>query len=194
MADPSQAGRDAELSRLMAAAQAGDGAAYAALLRACHPLIERIARGKGVPHDRIDDVVQDTLLAIHRARQTYDPARPFLPWLRAIAQRRATDSFRNHHRRQSREINAPVAYDSHPDPGAGPDQRLGHAQQAARLAAAVATLPDRQREAMEHLARQEFTLAEAAARTGRTAGALKVSLHRALASLRVTLAKEDGHS
>ncbi len=190
----SASAQDARLSSLMAAAQDGDKAAYAALLRACQPVIERVARGKGVPFDRVDDVVQEVLLAVHRARHTYDPARPFLPWLRVIAQRRATDSFRAQSRQYAREVSEPTFYEAHPDPATPADLVLGQAQQAARLAAAVEALPNRQREAMESLGRRDLTLAQAAARTGRTPGALKVSLHRALRSLRDSFTKEDGHS
>ena len=160
--------------------------------RACRS--SRASRGAwGVAPDRMDDVVQEVLLAVHRARRTYDPARPFLPWLRVIAQRRSADSFRVQSRRHAWEVSEPLSYEAHPDPAAPADQVLGQAEQEARLAVAVAVLPDRQREAMEHLARQDLTLAEAAARTGRTTGALKVSLHRALSSLRKTFARGDGH-
>ena len=79
-------------SELMAAAQAGDSAAYATLLRECVPLIKLTAHQQGVPADRLDDVVQDVLLTVHRARHTYDPRRPFDTWLRVIAQRRARDA------------------------------------------------------------------------------------------------------
>ena len=70
----------------MVAAQAGDRAAYETLLRDCIPFIKRVARGQGVQPDFIDDVVQETLVTVHRARQTYDPNRSFTAWLRTIAQ------------------------------------------------------------------------------------------------------------
>lgn len=190
----SAAARDAHLSSLMVAAQDGDKLAYAALLRDCIPFIERVARGTGVPADSVDDVVQDVLLAVHSARHTYDSARPFLPWLRVIAQRRAIDSFRVRSRQQSREVSDPLSYEAHPDPAVPADHLIGQAEQAAWVMGAVAALPDRQREAMQHLASQGLTHDEAAAWTGRTKGALKVSLHRALRSLRNRFAKEDGHS
>jgi hypothetical protein len=63
----------------MVAAQAGDRIAYEALLRGCVALIKSAAYRQGVPFDCIDDVVQETLLTVHRARQTYDPTRPFPP-------------------------------------------------------------------------------------------------------------------
>src|SRR5690348_4626287 len=74
---------DRRRSALMADAQCGDGTAYAVLLRECVPLIRSVA-ARRVPSDRIDDVVQDTLLTVHRARQTYDPARSFTAWLCTI--------------------------------------------------------------------------------------------------------------
>ena len=78
----------------MVAAQAGDRAAYQTLLRDCTTFIARVARGQGIRPDLIDDVVQETLLTVHRARQTYDPNRSFTAWLRTIAQRRAIDGLR----------------------------------------------------------------------------------------------------
>jgi hypothetical protein len=57
----------------MVAAQAGDRAAYETLLRDCIPFIKRVARAHGIRADLIDDVVQETLLTVHRARQTCDP-------------------------------------------------------------------------------------------------------------------------
>src|SRR4051812_31358646 len=83
---------EGRLAALMIAAQEGDGQAYAALLRTCVPFIRATVRRQGVLADRAEDVVQDVLLALHRARHTYDPARPFTAWLRTIAQRRAIDS------------------------------------------------------------------------------------------------------
>ena len=181
------------LAGLMAAAQNGDGVAYAALLRACVPIIQVVARGQGVLADRVDDVVQDAMLAIHQARHTYDPNRPFTPWLRAIARRRAIDALRGQGRRRAREVHAPLAYESYPDPVAPAGQALEQAGQAHRLRTVIAALPGGQREAIEQLALQERTLTEAAATTGRTKGALKVNLHRALKSLRVRLVRtEDG--
>ena len=79
----------------MIAAQAGDRIAYETLLRDCIPFIKLVVRGQGVHHDTIDDVVQETLITVHRARQTYDPGRSFTAWLRAIAQRRAIDALRS---------------------------------------------------------------------------------------------------
>jgi RNA polymerase sigma factor (sigma-70 family) len=183
---------EAQLASLMAAAQDGNAAAYQSLLRGCLPLIGSMVRGKGVPADRVEDVIQDVLVTLHRVRHTYDPARPFTPWLRAIAQRRAIDVLRAHGRHRTREIHAPVMYETHPDPAPTAAQRLEQSDGADELRAAVAALPEGQRQAVEELSLRERTLEEAAARTGRTKGALKVNLHRALKTLRIHLAKGDG--
>ena len=175
---------DAEWSTLMAAAQAGDKPAYERLLRGCSPLIRRVVRYQGVGADQVDDVTQEVLLTIHRARQTYDPARSFSAWLCAIAQRRAIDSLRRSGRRDRREIHAPLDYENHADP-AGEGQWDGAAHADGRLLrGAVEGLPDGQREAIEALALRQLSLDEASVLTGKTKGALKVNMHRALKTLR----------
>ncbi|HTR16964.1 MAG TPA: sigma-70 family RNA polymerase sigma factor [Acetobacteraceae bacterium] len=178
---------ETRLAAAMAATQAGDALAYQDLLRAAVPLVAATARRRGVPADRVDDVVQETLLAIHRARHTYDPARRFLPWLQAIAERRAVDALRTAFRHKAREVYAEAEYDAHPDSAPDAVATLERAEANARLRAAIATLPAGQREAVEQLGQQERSLEEAARLTGRSKSALKVNLHRALKSLRARL-------
>lgn len=171
---------DAQLSAWMAAARAGDQAAYVALLRESTGVIEGVARRRGVPADRMDDVVRDTLLTIHRARQTYDPA-SFSAWVRVIAERRAVDFMRRTGRHALRAVHFPLAYERHADEPnlrttAAPNDRLHQ----------VADLPLRQREAVQHLVLQDRSWAEARA-IGRSQGPLKVNLYRALKNLRARL-------
>lgn len=176
-----------QLAAGMAAAQQGDGAAYRAVLRDCLPLIAASARAVGARGALVDDVVQETLLTLHNARQTYDPARPFLPWLRAIARRRAIDALRRQGRRVQ-EVHDPIAFDQHLDVSLAPGDTLEAADRGRLLRAAVASLPAGQREAVEHLSLAERSLDETAALTGRSKVALKVNLHRALKALRQRLA------
>lgn len=168
----------------MAAAQAGDRAAYEALLRDCVAPIRAIAALRGVPADHVDDVVQDVLLTIHRARRTYDPARSFGGWLRVIAERRAIDVLRRIGRQRAREIYSPPAFESYADDGADPARQDERAGGGRAVNAALATLPERQREAVQVLVLEGRSLAEAAVATRRSKGALKVNLHRALKALR----------
>lgn len=184
---------DRRLCLLMVDVQAGDRRAYAALLRACEPFIKRVGRRAGVTDDRLNDVLQETLLTLHHARQTFDPSRSFLAWLSVIAQRRAIDIMRRHGRNDRREVYAPIAYESHAEDGSDADRGWEQSGRTKTLQAAIASLPDGQREAVERLALREQSLAEAAAETGKTTGALKVNFHRALKALRLRMGGEDGH-
>jgi RNA polymerase sigma-70 factor (ECF subfamily) len=129
-------------------------------------------------------VVQEVLLTIHRARQTYDPSRSFTAWLRVIAERRAIDVLRHSGRHGARELHAPEAFENYADASANPTEGLDRADNAGRIDEALAGLPPRQREAVQHLVIEEKSLAETSALTRRSKGSLKVNLHRALKALR----------
>ena len=167
----------------MAAAQAGDRRIYERLLADSVPLIRAAARRQGVAVDHLDDVVQETLITVHRVRHTYDPSRSYDAWLTAIANRRAIDALRSRGRRDSRELHDEFALDSHPDKDDASAASESQ-QRAQRLRDAIAGLPPGQRQAVEQLGLRERSLSEAAASTGRSTGALKVNLHRALKALR----------
>ena len=175
---------DQQWSALMAAAQAGDRIAYEALLKACIPLVRRVVRRTGVRPEGVEDVIQDVLLTLHRARGTYDPGRSFQNWLSAIAQRRAIDHLRRRGRQDRREISDEIAYEAYPDQDQTPELALEGDVRSQDMKSAVAALSPGQREAVELLAFRQRSLAEAAAETGKTKGALKVNLHRALKTLR----------
>src|SRR5690606_15779023 len=98
--------KDERWRELMVAAQGGDRAAYEALLSEVAPLIRAAVRRRYpyVGREDAEDMVQDVLLAVHSVRQTYDPGRPFLPWLMAIAHNRAVDALRRSIRKSGREV------------------------------------------------------------------------------------------
>jgi RNA polymerase sigma-70 factor, ECF subfamily len=174
---------DRRWSAMMAAAQAGDRVSYDRLLREILPYVRSVVRAWHRAPDRIDEVAQEALLAVHRVRHTYDPARPFRPWLAAIARRRALDALRRGYRVAQFEISeesAGSAYEHFADPVADFD---GIHTAADHLGKAIARLPPGQREAIELLRLRELSLAEAATLTGRSVGALKVNVHRALGAL-----------
>jgi RNA polymerase sigma-70 factor (ECF subfamily) len=189
--EPASAKEQAEQRRMawMAAAQMGDRLAYERLLADSVALIRSVARRQGVAIDLLDDVVQETLLTVHRVRHTYDPARSYDAWLAAIASRRAIDALRSHGRRDRRESSDSEALESFPDSGDASTE-TERSQQARHLRDAIAELPPGQREAVEQLGLKEQSLAEAAEHTGRNIGALKVNLHRALKALRNRLYRE----
>ena len=186
--------RDRGLAAMMVAAQTGDRVAYGRLLHDCEPIIRRAARRAGVVDDRIEDVVQDTLLTLHNARQTYDPARSFTAWLSVIARRRAIDSLRRQGRTRRREVYEPTAYEEAPDTNPDAAGRLVTAGEADALREAIGRLSPGQREAVERLAIREQSLAEASVESGRSVGALKVNLHRAIRTLRERLLPQNGAS
>lgn len=184
---------DEHLRLLMGQAQQGDRDAYVTLLRAVTPRIRgAIRRKRGfLAPEAVDDLVQDVLLSLHSVRATYDPARPFLPWLSAIVQHRLVDAARRHARRGAHEIavdNPEVTFG--PQLTNTPEDTPGDAE---ALATAIRALPPGQRQAIELLKLRELSLKEAAATTGLSVGALKLATHRAMSSLRRALrgSKQD---
>jgi RNA polymerase sigma factor (sigma-70 family) len=183
-----RAASDRRLASLMQSAQDGDRVAYAGLLRELVPLLQRLVRGRlGFlqPTDR-EDVVQDILLSLHAARATYDPRRPFMPWLMSIAHHRMVDRARRHARVWANEVLVDEFAESIFDEGSDlPDSEYGDPELVRQ---AVKGLPAGQRAAIELLKLRELSLKEAADRIGMSVGALKVAAHRAIKSLRGALA------
>jgi RNA polymerase sigma-70 factor (ECF subfamily) len=162
----------------MRLAQRGDQRAYASLLVLLTGVTRQFARGRLGAVAWIDDVVQETLLAIHGARQTYDPARPFAPWFYAIASSRMIDAIRRERRVASRQ----VATDVLPEPvarGSGRDDIDVDA-----VHAALASLPPRQREVIERLKFRDESVREVSSGLGMSESAVKVTAHRGYRALR----------
>jgi RNA polymerase sigma-70 factor (ECF subfamily) len=184
---------DTRLGELMRAAQAGDAEAYLLLLQEIAPRVRQIVsrhRGSRAASD-LEDLVQDVLLSVHAARASYDPNRPFLPWLSAIGRHRVADAARRFARHAAREVqveNLDVTFSKAPA-----NTTAGEPDDAGVLRQAVQALPVKQREAIELLKLQELSLKEAAATTGMSVGALKVATHRAMATLRRMLIPGDGN-
>lgn len=174
---------DAGWSLLMAAAQSGDAASYDRLLRQILPFLRALIR-RGLPGEAlVEDVVQDVLLTIHRVRHTYDPAKPFSPWLAAIATRRTIDAIRRRRRIDRHEADDPLAYENAADESAAPCEPARLEQDLLRRW--LDELPAGQRQAIELLKVRELSLHEASRTSGQSVGALKVSVHRALKALRL---------
>jgi RNA polymerase sigma-70 factor (ECF subfamily) len=176
--------QDAQLGALMRAAQDGDADAYRALLTAVTPRIRRIIRARRafLGAADVEDLVQDVLLSVHSVRATYDPGRPFLPWLGAIIHNRMVDAARRYSRHQAREMGVEDLDVTFADvPAKSPDEGPGDEEALAR---AIEQLPATQRRAIQLLKLQELSLKEAADATGSSVSALKVATHRAMSSLR----------
>jgi RNA polymerase sigma-70 factor (ECF subfamily) len=159
----------------MAAAQHGDRDAYRALLEDVSPMIRAFLRRRITDPTELSDVHQETLVHLHRARHTYDPRRPFDPWLFAIVRHTAIDHGRRRRARLSWEVLVDEPPEQVAEVAAADAQALEHA---------LAGLPASQREAFEMLQVEGLSVDAAAARAGVSRGALKVRAHRAYKALR----------
>jgi RNA polymerase sigma-70 factor (ECF subfamily) len=181
-------------SALMEKAQNGDAAAYRSLLESVAPYLRALAARRHRDPGDIEDAVQDILLTVHAIRHTYDPARPFGPWLVAIANRRLIDRLRRQGRTRARETALDPALEQAHETFVAAEANL-YAERLERgaLEAAVAGLPPRQREAITLLKLQELTLKEASEASGLSIASLKVSVHRGMKSLKKMIGdRSDG--
>jgi RNA polymerase sigma-70 factor (ECF subfamily) len=169
---------------LMARAQAGDREAYRRLLDEITPYLRSLAVKAHRDRNDVEDTVQDVLLTVHSIRHTYDPARPFGPWLVAIAHRRIVDRLRRQARATQHEMPlAPehetlVAFEAN-----YPEESVD----AVAVREAVESLPPGQRAAIKLIKLQEMSLRQAATVSGLSIAALKVATHRGLKNLRKLL-------
>ncbi len=177
------AAREPDWAILMARAQDGDRAAYHRLLQEITPYLRSLAVRRYNDPNEIEDAIQDVLLTVHSIRQTYDPARPFGPWLATIANRRFVDRLRRQGRKRAREVFLSPEHEAFSEPEStlydGPDKR--------DLELAIGDLPAAQQQAVKLLKLKEMSLKEAAAVSGMSITSLKVSVHRALKNLRKKL-------
>jgi RNA polymerase sigma-70 factor (ECF subfamily) len=166
----------------MEAAQAGDRAAYEALLGELASVARRFLLRRLGAVDFVEDVVQEVLLSVHRGRHTWDPRRPFRAWFFAIVRHRCIDQLRRRRAATPEGERVPVetlAQDGDAD-AMGRDP-LADGVDAANL---LARLAAPQRRVLELTVFQGLPAAEAGRRLGLSAVAVRVRRHRALARLR----------
>lgn len=162
---------DDEARRLMVGAQAGDRAAYRLLLGSCRIWLTRYYSTRIAPQ-MIDDLVQETLLSLHSKRATYDPERPFYPWIAAIARYRWVDALRK--LTCTEELHEGDAQVEHEEDAVL--SRLSLASLLARIPAAQANVI-----ALTRISGR--SVAEAARITGQSEVLVKVNVHRGLKKL-----------
>ncbi|MFC3593384.1 sigma-70 family RNA polymerase sigma factor [Novosphingobium piscinae] len=165
---------EAALQSLMQASMAGDSRAHRALLGALIPVLRRYFARKGVNDADIDDLVQMTLIAVHERGDTYDPGKPFAPWVYAIARYKMIDQFR---RRRNH-----IGLD---DIGELAEERDFSEALTARLDvdAHLARIPEKQAAAVRAIRIEQLSVAETAARDGLSPSDIKISVHRGLKAL-----------
>lgn len=165
--------KEEEWSDLMRLALVGDQLAYQRLLSAIAPHVRGVAR-RVLPFTSgtdIEDIVQETLLAVHLKRETWDRSLAFLPWLNAVARHKAIDAARRKGGRTDVEIDDVIDHLAAPE---------GGGTSSLDAETVLASLDVRDRAIVEQVYLHESNAAEVGARLGMSEGAVRVALHRAL--------------
>jgi RNA polymerase sigma-70 factor (ECF subfamily) len=166
----------AELEQLMMRYQQGDAKAVADLIQRLGPQLHRFFLAQFVSRRFADDLLQETWLRIHEARQTYRPGEPVLPWIYALARHVRVDHYRRTRRREDRErqLDAlPVTPAVQPEASRGTD-----------VQAMLQELPESQREVLVMLKVSGMSIEEVARATSSSVGSVKQKAHRAYEKLR----------
>lgn len=169
---------EARLRALMLASLDGDAASYRVLMLDLRECLRRYfgRRLRGGLFDHVEDLVQDTLLAMHTRRMTYDPRQPFTPWVYAIARYKLVDLLRG----SSQHKHVPI--DDLADFLSGPAE-LEAADAHRDLDRVLDTLPQRVGSLIRSVKVEEQTVAEVAAASQMSGGAVKVAVHRGMKAL-----------
>jgi RNA polymerase sigma-70 factor (ECF subfamily) len=126
-----------------------------------------------LPPGVVDDAVQETLLAIHRRRHTYDPQYPFGPWLAAIAKNKWVDQLRSLSRRPEYELPDEIAVSDHE----------ASVVSSSVLASLLDQLRPAQAQAIQLVKVQGYSVEDASREIGLSPSAVKMNIHRGLARL-----------
>jgi len=169
-----------EWGRLMSAAQAGNGGAYRRLLADLTVWLGRYF-ARRLPAGEVDDAVQETLLAVHRNRHTYDPAYPLGPWLGAIAKRKWIDQLRALERRSAEMLTDTIAT---------PDHEAAITS-ATVLSSLMSQLRPAQSQVILLVKVQGYSIQDASRETGQSVSAVKVNIHRGLGRLTNLVSKTN---
>ena len=171
--------RERKWATLMRAANGGDAASYRVLLRELAPVLRALTRRglyrAGMAETDAEDVVQETLLALHLKRQTWDADALIVPWIWAIARHKLIDALRRRGRRIELPIDdfAEVLSCSDPEP----DSVVGDVRRH------LEELPKGQQNVVRLIAVEGVSITETASLLSMSNGAVRVSLHRGLAAL-----------
>jgi RNA polymerase sigma-70 factor, ECF subfamily len=165
------------LAELFHSGLKGNHADYACFLKSIIPLLKRMVGGQ-LPASDVDDVVQEILISVHKARHTYDGQRPFRPWLSAIAKFRISDHLRGYyaqHQDKTEDINA--WEDILPDV----TESTAHYESIYELLEGV---PQAQKKILTLLYAEGHTAKEVGVLLGMNESAVKVAAHRAIKKIR----------
>jgi RNA polymerase sigma-70 factor, ECF subfamily len=163
--------------QLMQRAQLGDRDAFHLLFKEVGPLITRFLRRRISENSEIEDICQEAMLAVYKSRHTYEPDRPFEPWLFAIVRKVSAEHLRRERQRFGFQVQLEEL----------PEASEGSALHELELREAFEQLSPTQMEALGLTKIVGLSVEEAAHRTGATVGSLKVRVHRAYELLKRSL-------
>lgn len=175
-----------ELKRLMEAYQQADKDAASELFRRISPMLLRFLAGPISTRPLAEDMLQECWMRLHKARHTYHPGSPVLPWVYAIARHTRVDTYRRRRNIDQREL-IPENLES-----VGGSTAADQDNERADLWALVAQLPESQQEVVRMLKVVGLSLEETARATGSTVGAVKQKAHRAYGKLRTLIENSPG--
>ncbi len=158
----------------------GDRQAYAELLRETARMLRPYLSARLQSDAEIDDLMQEILLSIHKAKHTYDGKRPFKPWAYAIAKYRLQDHFRSYYSDRLRH-----AVDISEIDLLEPVTESGFNYESIR--GEIEMLPEKQADILRMMHKEGYTAREVAQRLGMGESAVKVAAHRAYKALRKKL-------
>jgi RNA polymerase sigma-70 factor, ECF subfamily len=162
----------------MERAQGGDRGAFQTLFQDVGPLITRFLRRRMSDNSEVEDICQEVMIAVYRSRHTFQPQRPFEPWLFAIVRKVSGEHFRRERRRLGSQIQVEQLPEISSESGLANDLELREALQQ---------LSPAQMEALGLTKVMGLSVEEAARRTGTSVGSMKVRVHRAYESLKKLL-------
>lgn len=163
------ASREEELRHLMTLSQQGDKRAYTRLLEECQVWLRRYYARKISPSS-LEDLVQETLISLHRKRASYDPSRAFLPWLAAIGRYRWIDHLRKVYRADETGLEEELLAD--------PQEESVSAKVS--LERLLSMIPEKQAAAIRMVKIQGLSIVETAEKTGQSESLVKVNIHRGI--------------
>ena len=164
---------------LMAAAQAGNAAVYHRLLREISVWLHRYYNRR-LPPAMVADAIQDTMLAVHEKRHTYDPSRPFMPWLAAIARYKWIDRLRAMKSTFTEGLSEDIPVVDHENA----------VTSAHSLELLLQQLKPPQAQAIRLVKLEGLSIEEASARTGQSVSLVKVNIHRGIGRLRSMIRRQ----
>lgn len=175
---------EAKLRALLLQGLAGDAGAHRSFLAEAAALLRSYFRNRlrGSPEDA-EDLVQETLVALHTKRETYDSNYPLTAWMYAIARYRLIDHLRRSKRRMHAALDGLDIGETDPEYEASDARR--------DLTVLLAKLPEKQRAAIRLVKIEEKSVREAAAETGYSESDIKISVHRGMKTLMRLMGEEQ---